>query len=74
MNDTINIFWDGYAPMPSVIRNLPKNERIEVLTKVKERREELQHQSPTPWIIGMALILIFFLIVAIYPRIKARQT
>ena len=73
MNDTVNIYWDGFAPMPAIVRNLPKNERTEVLTKVKQRREELQHESPTPWIIGMAVILVFFVIVAIYPKLKARQ-
>lgn len=73
MHDTINIYWDGFAPMPSVVRNLPKNERTEVLMKVKERREELRHESPTPWIIGMAIILIFFVIVAVYPKLKARN-
>ena len=73
MNDTVNIYWDGFAPMPSVIRNLPKSERTEVLNKVKERREALQHESPTPWIIGMAVILIFFVIVALYPKFKSRK-
>ena len=71
--DTINIFWNGYAPMPDVIRELPKAERTEILTKVIKRREELRYESPAPYIIGMAFLLIFFVIVTLYPKIKARR-
>ena len=73
MPDTVTIYWDGNAPMPEVIRQLPKDERTEILTKVIKRREELLHESPAPYIIGMATILIFFLIVAIYPKYKNKR-
>ncbi len=70
MPDTVTIYWNGYAPVPEEIINLPAEQRTFVLTKVKERREELLQESPVPYIIGMGLLMIFFLIVALYPRSK----
>lgn len=70
MPDTVTIYWNGYTPVPEEIINLPAEQRTYVLTKVKERREEFLQESPVPYIIGMGLLMIFFLIVALYPKSK----
>ncbi len=67
--DTI-IYWDGYEKMPSLIYNLPAEERSFVLQRIAERREELSYSDPTFTYIFILIIIIVFGTIAWYSRSK----